>query len=95
MNNDKSPPLQPAPSSSPVIQVLISCLQNGQVQVSGFPHNMFHALDVLRAAEQAVLSHFHELAKAGKLDENLAFIQPAVITPEKTLFDSQGNVLKQ
>ena len=88
-NGDKKPQLQT------ILSISINCMSDKTISVSGFPSNLFQSLDILATAQKAVLAHFLNQSKEGKLDNNLSIITSPIITQDKKLVDQTGKPILQ
>lgn len=80
--------------AQPVIQLKITAMSDGSVNVNGFPNSLRACLDILHAGSQAIITHYITEAKAGNLDESNNIIPPQVLTPKAGLVDTQGRALQ-
>jgi hypothetical protein len=78
MNNTEKPA-----HPQPVMQVKITAMSDGNVNVNGFPTNLSAAMQILSSATQAIVSHFMSEAKAGNVDEAGTIIPKKIIEPQK------------
>jgi len=69
-------------------------MDNGEVNVNGFPNNFELALSYMNAANHVIMKYFIELAKDGRLDENNNLIEKNIISPEGKLVDGNGRLLQ-
>lgn len=90
MNNKQQNTAHP----QPVAQMRITIMDNGSVNVNGFPADLREAMSWLFMAKEAVISYFINLAKAGELDENNRVIQKKIITKDKTIVGANGRQLQ-
>lgn len=88
-----SPNNKPA-HSQPVIQIKITAMSDGNVNITGFPNNLRACLDILYAGGQAIIAHYIAEAKAGNLDEHNNIIPSQVLTPKPGLVDMQGRAIQ-
>ena len=88
-NGDKKPQPQT------ILSININCMSDQTISVSGFPPNLFQSLDILATAQKAILSHFLNQSKEGKLDDNLSIITSPIITQDKKLVDQTGKPILQ
>lgn len=79
----------------PILQITINCMSDHTISVSGFPPNLFQALDILATTQKAVQSHFRTKAKEGNLDNDLSIITSPIITQDKKLVDQAGKPIIQ
>lgn len=82
MGNNNKPPIEEGPVvPQPVVQIRITLLNNGSLNVNGFPIGLDSALQIMQDAHTAIVKHFVQGAKDGKLDDTNIFIQNKIITP--------------
>ena len=86
MNNQSKQPKSVHPQ--PVAQMRITIMNNGSVNVNGFPTDLREARHWLFMAEEAIMNYFINKAKAGELDENNRVIQKKIITKDNHLVDA-------
>jgi hypothetical protein len=82
--------------TQPILQIIIDCMPDASISVTGFPLNLLHALDILATAQKAVLSHFQTQAQKGNIDDNLSILPPPIIaSPKNKLVDPTGKPIVQ
>ena len=57
-------------------------MDNGSVNVNGFPNDLKLALAWINAANNAIVFHFMKLAKDDKLDKDNRVIKSRIIVPD-------------
>jgi len=77
MNKPVEKPVLP----TPIVQIRITLLSDGALNVNGFPTRLDAALAIMNDAQAAIIAHFVRGAKEGKLDENNAFEDKRILTP--------------
>ena len=90
VNNKQPDPAHP----QPVAQIRITIMNNGSVNVNGFPTDLREARHWLFMAEEAVMNYFINKAKVGELDENNRLIEKKIITKDKGLVGADGRPLQ-
>ncbi len=70
---------------TPIVQIRITLLSNGALNVNGFPTKLETALAIMQDATAAIVKHFVEGAKEGKLGEDNSFEQSRILTPDNKL----------
>ena len=78
----------------PIAQIKITLMDNGSVNVNGFPNNLELALSYMTAGNIAVVKYFVQLAKDGRLDENNNLIENNILSPKGKLVDAEGRLLQ-
>lgn len=63
----------------PMIRVSIDVLQDGRVEVLGFPSNFGQAMDIMAAGIRRVAGYFLGMAQDGKVDKDGNLEQPRII----------------
>lgn len=53
----------------PILQLKITAMSDGSVNVNGSPNSLRACLDVIHLGSQAIIAHYITEAKAGNLDE--------------------------
>lgn len=71
------------PPAQPLLQIKITAMRDGNVNVSGFPTSLPTALKLLSAAKNAVVDHFINQAKAGNLDDHNTILPKKIIETQK------------
>ena len=93
-NKDASKP-QPAPAHpQPVIQIKITAMSDGNINVNGFPTSLLTTLDLIFAALKAVIIQFVKIAREGNLDDEYKIIPKKIIEQDKRLVDRAGRPLQ-
>lgn len=79
----------------PVLQMRITAMSDGNVNVSGFPTSLRNAQNLLNMAAQATIEYFIEQAKAGNLDDNNTVIPKKIIESKKpALVGADGKLVR-
>ena len=78
----------------PIAQIKITIMDNGAVNITGFPQDLNLSMNWIVAAQQALISFFVEKAKAGELDEQNKVIEKKILTRNSKLVDGSGNPLQ-
>ena len=78
MNKPIEKPVVP----TPIVQIRITLMSDGAMNVNGFPTGLNAALAIMQDATAAIVKHFVEGAKEGKLDETNSFEQGRILTPD-------------
>lgn len=66
---------------TPVVQIKITLMSDGAMNVNGFPTELEIALAIMQDAIAAIVKHFVEEAKEGKLDHDNSFMEDKILTP--------------
>lgn len=77
-----------------VAQIKITILDNGKINVTGFPLDANLAMGWMQQAQQALVAFFIAKAKAGELDENNKVIEKKILTRNSKLVDGSGDLLQ-
>lgn len=92
---DTSKPQSPLPAHpQPVIQIKITAMSDGNVNVNGFPTSLLATLDLFFAALKAVIMQFVKTAREGNLDDEYKVIPKKIIEQDKRLVDGAGRPLQ-
>lgn len=67
---------------TPIVQIRITLMSDGALNVNGFPTKLETALAIMQDAIAAIVKHFVDGAKEGKLDETNTFEQSRILTPD-------------
>jgi len=89
MNNTEQPQTAPA-HPQPVLQLKITAMSDGNVNVNNFPQNLLAAMDILFVAFKTIVVFFVNQARNGTLDDKYTVIQKKIITKDKTLVGPDG-----
>ena len=82
---DTSKPQSPLPAHpQPVIQIKITAMSDGNINVNGFPNSLLTTLDLFFAAFKAVIVQFVKTAREGNLDDEYKVIPKKIIEQDKT-----------
>ena len=92
---DASKPQSPLPAhAQPIVQIKITAMSDGNINVNGFPTSLLTTLDLIFAAFRAIIIKFVETAREGNLDDEYKVIPKKIIEQDKRLVDGAGRPLQ-
>jgi hypothetical protein len=73
----------------PVAQIIINVMQDGSMNVGGFPSGLDDAITILDNARRIITYHFIDAAKNGKLNDRNVIEKSSIITPKNNIIKMQ------